>query len=101
VAEDHPLRRPLALDPDASFPRLRRFDADPRLVDATLRRIVDEARHRKAGARGFAVPIWAAAGRSRRSRSWWSAGVRGVRAVLGDETLALLLGSRAAPCSSR
>ena len=26
-------------------PRFRRFDADPRLVDASLRRIVDEARH--------------------------------------------------------
>jgi len=47
---------------------------------------------RKAGA-PFAVPIWAVCGPfSTRSRSWGSAGVRGVRAVLGDETLALLLG---------
>ena len=44
MAEDDPLRRPLALDRASVVPRFRRFEADTGSIDATLRRIFDEAR---------------------------------------------------------
>jgi hypothetical protein len=47
---------------------------------------------RKAGARALTDDLDCCGPFSTRSRSWWLAGVRGGRVVLGDETLALLLG---------
>jgi hypothetical protein len=48
---------------------------------------------RKAGARAFTVTIWTAANRSRRTRDRGGRRpLRLVRAVHGDEPLALLLG---------
>ena len=44
VAEDHPIRRPLALDHHERGAQYRRFDADLHLVDASMQRIFEDAR---------------------------------------------------------